>query len=47
MVKFTKHPQSKLVATSEIEKLKDPNDPNYIADQNIFLVAEVSNKTLI
>ena len=33
-----------IIVTSEIEKPKDPNDPNYIADQNIFLVAEISNK---
>ena len=32
------------MAVQQQEKPKDPNDPNYIADQNIFLVAEVSNK---
>lgn len=29
--------------TAAVDKPKDPNDPNYIASQNIHLVAEVSN----
>ncbi len=31
-----------LVVTSAVEVPKDPNDPSYIADQNLHLVAEVS-----
>ena len=33
----------KITVTKEIEIPKDPNDPNYIAQQSIHLVAEVSN----
>lgn len=33
----------KVTVTAAVDKPKDPNDPNYIADQNIHLVAEVSN----
>jgi len=29
--------------TAAVDKPKDPNDPNYIASQNVHLVAEVSN----
>ncbi|QFZ54205.1 protein BatD [Oceanihabitans sp. IOP_32] len=32
----------KVKVTAAIDKPKDPNDPNYIASQNIHLVAEVS-----
>lgn len=32
----------KIVVTAAVEKPKDPNDPNYIATENIHLVAEVS-----
>ena len=32
----------KVEVTAAIDKPKDPNDPNYIASQNIHLVAEVS-----
>lgn len=31
--------------TEAVEKPKDPNDPNYVASQNIDLVAEISNST--
>ncbi len=31
-----------VVVTSPVEVPKDPNDPNYIADQNLHLVAEIS-----
>ncbi len=31
-----------IVVTAAVDKPKDPNDPNYIASQNIHLVAEVS-----
>jgi len=33
----------KITVTKEVEIPKDPNDPNYIAQQSIHLVAEVSN----
>jgi hypothetical protein len=33
----------KVAVTAAVDKPKDPNDPSYIADQNIHLVAEVSN----
>jgi hypothetical protein len=33
----------KVTVTAAVDKPKDPNDPSYIADQNIHLVAEVSN----
>ena len=33
----------KITVTAAIDKPKDPNDPNYIASQNIHLVAEISN----
>jgi len=33
---------TKVEVTAAIDKPKDPNDPNYIASQNIHLVAEVS-----
>ncbi len=33
----------KITVTAAVDKPKDPNDPNYIADANIHLVAEVSN----
>ena len=32
-----------ITVTKPIDKPKDPNDPNYIATQNLHLVAEVSN----
>ena len=32
----------KIQVTAAVDKPKDPNDPNYIASQNIHLVAEVS-----
>ena len=32
----------KIVVTAAVDKPKDPNDPNYIATENIHLVAEVS-----
>ena len=32
-----------ITVSSAIDKPKDPNDPNYIASENIHLVAEVSN----
>ena len=32
----------KIIALSAVDIPKDPNDPNYIADQNIHLVAEIS-----
>ena len=32
-----------ITVTAAIDKPKDPNDPNYIASENIHLVAEVSN----
>lgn len=32
----------KVIVTSAVEVPKNPNDPNYIADQNIHLVAEIS-----
>ncbi|WP_298237365.1 BatD family protein [uncultured Algibacter sp.] len=35
----------KIVVTAAVDKPKDPNDPNYIASENIHLVAEVSNRT--
>ena len=34
----------KVTVTSAIEKPKNPNDPNFIADKNVHLVAEISNK---
>ena len=34
----------KVTISSAIEKPKNPNDPNFIADENVHLVAEVSNK---
>lgn len=33
----------RVTVTAAVDKPKDPNDPSYIADQNIHLVAEVSN----
>jgi hypothetical protein len=33
----------KITVTKEVEIPKDPNDPNYVAQQSIHLVAEVSN----
>ena len=33
----------KITVTAAIDKPKDPNDPNYIASENIHLVAEISN----
>jgi hypothetical protein len=33
----------KIIVTKEVEIPKDPNNPEYIAQQNIHLVAEVSN----
>ena len=33
----------RIAVTAAVDKPKDPNDPNYIADANIHLVAEVSN----
>ncbi|NNL15515.1 MAG: protein BatD [Flavobacteriaceae bacterium] len=33
----------RITVTAAVDKPKDPNDPNYIADANIHLVAEVSN----
>jgi len=33
----------KIQVTAAVDKPKDPNDPNYIASQNVHLVAEVSN----
>ncbi len=33
-----------LTVTSAVDKPTDPNDPNYLADKNIHLVAELSNK---
>ena len=33
----------KITVTAAIDKPKNPNDPNYIASQNIHLVAEISN----
>ncbi|GAA4268960.1 BatD family protein [Hyunsoonleella aestuarii] len=35
----------KIVVTAPVDKPKDPNDPNYIASENIHLVAEVSNRS--
>ncbi|MFD1615985.1 BatD family protein [Gelatiniphilus marinus] len=32
----------KIVVTAAVDKPKDPNDPNYIASENIHLVAEIS-----
>jgi len=32
-----------IVVTAAVETPKDPNDPNYIADKSIHLVAEISN----
>jgi len=32
-----------ITVTAAVDKPKDPNDPNYIASENIHLVAEVSN----
>ncbi len=32
----------KIIVTKAVEVPKDPNDPNYIAEQNIHLVAEIS-----
>jgi len=37
-----KTPPVTIEVTAAIDKPKDPNDPNYIASQNIHLVAEVS-----
>lgn len=33
----------KVTVTAAVDKPKDPNDPDYIASQNIHLVAEISN----
>ncbi len=33
---------TKIVVTAAVDKPKDPNDPNYIASENIHLIAEVS-----
>ena len=33
----------KITVTAAVDKPKDPNDPEYIASENIHLVAEVSN----
>ena len=33
----------KITVTAAIDKPKDPNDPDYIASENIHLVAEISN----
>lgn len=33
-----------VTVTSAVDKPTDPNDPNYLADKNIHLVAELSNK---
>ncbi|CAL2102518.1 BatD [Tenacibaculum sp. 190130A14a] len=33
----------KIIVLNAVELPKDPNDPNYVAQQNIHLVAEVSN----
>ncbi len=33
----------KIEVTAAVDKPKDPNDPNYIASENVHLVAEVSN----
>ncbi len=35
----------KITVTNAVEIPKDPNDPKYIASQNIHLIAEVSNST--
>ncbi|GAL69236.1 BatD protein [Jejuia pallidilutea] len=35
----------KIEITAAIDKPKNPNDPNYVASNNIHLVAEVSNVT--
>ena len=35
--------QIKITVTAAIDKPKDPNDPDYIASENIHLVAEISN----
>ena len=35
----------KIIVLDAVEVPKDPNDPNYVAQQNIHLVAEVSNGT--
>lgn len=35
----------KVQVTAAIDKPKDPNDPNYLASNNIHLVAEISNTT--
>ncbi|MDY0781195.1 BatD family protein [Tenacibaculum sp. IB213877] len=32
----------KIIVTDEVEVPKNPNDPNYVAEQNIHLVAEIS-----
>ncbi len=34
----------KVTVTSAVDKPSDPNDPNYIADNNVHLVAEISDK---
>ena len=34
----------KVTVTSAVDKPTNPNDPNYLADKNIHLVAELSNK---
>jgi len=41
--KIVKSNKVKITVTKAIEIPKDPNNPNYIAQQNIHLVAEVSN----
>ncbi|WP_456462840.1 BatD family protein [Lutibacter sp.] len=41
--KIVKSNRVKITVTKAIEIPKDPNNPNYIAQQNIHLVAEVSN----
>ena len=33
-----------IIVTSAVDKPSDPNDPNYIADNNVHLVAEISDK---
>lgn len=33
-----------VTVTSAVDKPTDPNDPNYLADKNIHLIAELSNK---
>ena len=41
--KIVKSKPVKIIVLDAVEIPKDPNDPNYVAQQNIHLVAEVSN----